>query len=149
MTIQIIPITGDAAIRQHLVNLLGDTSKRSRAVMLSLFIQSIYELRAGEKAVPLRQAWNLVDIGNGGFFMYPAEEKVYLIHFRNEGSFSIGMDNRQLGMGATLEALALISDESSDLAITNAYDVLREYVAEYHNHDSEGTYTYGTLIKAI
>lgn len=134
----------NAEIGYFLAELLDDVTN-ARAAMLQFLVQSFYELRIPKDRQPEVQSWGLVDIGNGGFYLYPLFEKCYLVYI---GNFSIGIDHHQLGMAVTLDVLSLISRESHDPDIEKAYQVLRDYIVT-QGEKLEGALTYARLTDSL
>jgi len=125
-----------------LSQLLNDAEHEQGVVQkFDELFQELYKKRVPAKSIPADQELAIIQIPPQGFYVLPCVEKVYLVTFDN---FSITLDNQQLGMGLTLEALKIMNGEIHSLYIKDAYVLLRHRIFEMLDV-MDGAYTYALL----
>ena len=102
-------------------------SINAKAVMLEMLIHRLFDKYTIGLPEFHRQGWYLMELSNGGFYFYPADERVFTVKI---GNFTITMDNHQLGMALTFDVLSGIFERTRDLSFHKAVEALELYLVE-------------------
>ncbi|WP_145595540.1 antirestriction protein [Yersinia aleksiciae] len=131
---------------QFLAELLNDIEYKKNLV---LRFDELYQERLKARISASRLSdigiFGTVHIPPKGFYVFPVQEKVYLVWLDN---FSISLDHMQFGMALTLEVLTIMKHETDDLSILDAYTALRHRILE-KSDVWDGAYTYALLAGSL
>ncbi|MEB6537342.1 hypothetical protein MXM51_22800 [Pantoea stewartii] len=122
-------------------------SINSKAVMLEMLIHRLFDKYVTGLPEFHRQGWYLMELSNGGFYFYPADERVFTIRI---GNFSVSIDNHQLGMALTFDVLTAVFERTRDQAFHDALLALEAFFveADRKNH-ADGIRAYLKFIKLV
>ncbi|MFS7384578.1 antirestriction protein [Rahnella inusitata] len=131
---------------EFLSELLNDIERKKRLVLrFDELYQQQLKARISASRLSEIDVFGTIHIPPKGFYVFPVQEKVYLVTFDN---FSISLDHMQLGMALTLEVLTMMKRETDDLSIQDAYTALRHRILE-KSDVWDGAYTYALLAGSL
>ncbi|MFW5400298.1 antirestriction protein [Yersinia sp. 1252 StPb PI] len=131
---------------EFLSELLNDIERKKRLVLrFDELYQQQLKARISADRLSEIDVFGTIHIPPKGFYVFPVQEKVYLVTFDN---FSISLDHMQLGMALTLEVLTMMKRETDDLSIQDAYTALRHRILE-KSDVWDGAYTYALLAGSL
>ncbi|HGR4403600.1 TPA: hypothetical protein ACL7D7_005502 [Klebsiella pneumoniae] len=122
-------------------------SINSKAVMLEMLIHRLFDKYVTGLPEFHRQGWYLMELSNGGFYFYPADERVFTISI---GNFSVSIDNHQLGMALTFDVLTAVFERTRDQAFHDALSALEAFFVEAdRKNQADGIRAYLKFIKLV
>lgn len=142
-----------SAVRNTDENYLYDVESRlkgsinAKAVMLEMLIHRLFDKYVTGLPEFHRQGWSLMELSNGGFYYYPADDRVFVIRI---GNFSVSIDNHQLGMALTFDVLNAVSERTRDQTFYDALLALEAYFVEAdRKNQADGIRAYLKFIKLV
>lgn len=122
-------------------------SINAKAVLLEMLIHRLFDKYVTGLPEFHRQGWAFMELSNGGFYFYPADDKVFTLKV---GNFSVSMDNHQLGMALTFDVLYAVSERTRDGAFYSAMLALEAFFVEAdRKNQADGIRTYLKLMKLV
>lgn len=122
-------------------------SINAKAVLLEMLIHRLFDKYVTGLPEFHRQGWYLMELSNGGFYFYPADDRVFTLKV---GNFSVSMDNHQLGMALTFDVLYAVSERTRDGAFYSAMLALEAFFVEAdRKNQADGIRTYLKLMKLV
>ena len=122
-------------------------SFNAKAVMLEMLIHRLFDKYVTGLPEFHRQSWYLMELSNGGFYFYPADDRVFTI---KTGNFSVSIDNHQLGMALTFDVLTAVSERTRDQVFNDALLALEAFFVEKdRKNQADGIRAYLKFIKLV
>lgn len=119
----------------------------AKTVLLEMLIHRLFDKYVTGLPEFHRQGWEVMELSNGGFYFYPADDRVFTVKI---GNFSISIDNHQLGMALTFDVLSAVSERARDCAFYNASLALEAFFVEAdRKNQADGIRAYLKFIKLV